>query len=433
MPPKKPAQSRSFESLLRALLILGVAVIPIFVSPAGKESFRLPKLALWRTEGLIVGAVLILGMIWGWSGWRNVVRDWRFSLAAFAVFWSLVVTLASTNLRVSAYSLATVVATFFYFLGVWIHSSRFTMPLGVVVFPGVVNAGVYFLQQAGLWNPLVPTAAHRAVLTDEEFRLLSEAALLGNRNDIGAFLVLPTLVAGALAATSAGMRRYLYALAAIFLTAGVVASKTRTALAALAVAVIVLAATHSLKLLWATFLAVPAAAAVAFFWAPLRTLLAFSWENLRSGNYDALLSARVGPFLSAWQMGADHPLTGVGPGRFAGNYFEYKLRATETYGSVITPDPYTTVSWGEVHNDFLQLFAETGATGLLLFLGFLVILGRCSFRARPDAAPAVGILGLAAATSLALLSLAQFPLQLAATLCSYSYVAAICFAASEAK
>jgi hypothetical protein len=431
-PPKTLRRYHALEASIRALVIGGAVLIPILISPAGKESFRLPKLALWRAEGLLVGAVLILGIIWGWPGWRTVVRDWRFSLAAFAVIWSVVATLTSSYPLVSAYSLATVIATFFYFVAAWIHGSRFSLPLGAVVIPGIVNVGVYFLQQAGVWNPLVPTPAHRAVLTDEEFRLLSEAALLGNRNDVGAFLVLPTLVAGALAMTSQGSRRLLYALAAVFLTAAVMASRTRTALAALAVSVIVLAATHSLKVLRATLLLIPVGAAAAYLYAPLRAVLQTSWQNLQSGNYDQLLSARVGPFLSAWLIGKEHLLSGVGPGRFPGNYFEYKLKSTESYGSLITPDPYITVSWGEVHNDFLQLFAETGVIGPILFLTFLAILARSSFRSRSVTEPAVRILGLATAVSLALLSLAQFPLQLAATLCSYSYVAAICFTATEA-
>jgi O-antigen ligase len=56
----------------------------------------------------------------------------------------------------------------------------------------------------------------------------------------------------------------------------------------------------------------------------------------------------------AWRIAADFPLAGTGPGGFYGVYFPYA-----------TP-PTTTVPV-HVHNDWLQVWVETGGVGFFLF------------------------------------------------------------------
>ncbi|PYQ14547.1 MAG: hypothetical protein DMH00_01445 [Acidobacteria bacterium] len=75
----------------------------------------------------------------------------------------------------------------------------------------------------------------------------------------------------------------------------------------------------------------------------------------------------LGTRLRAWKgvldMIAANPLTGTGLGTFSLAYPFYK-----TYGE--------TDIWAQAHNDYLQLFAETGLVGFSLFLGGLIFLLR---------------------------------------------------------
>lgn len=81
------------------------------------------------------------------------------------------------------------------------------------------------------------------------------------------------------------------------------------------------------------------------------------WQiGLRSGN-------RLELYRRAIQLGATHPVLGVG----AGGYYVEAIKA----------------NWGSLspHNDVLSAFAEGGIPGLLLYLGFLVALLRSGWRA----------------------------------------------------
>ena len=100
-----------------------------------------------------------------------------------------------------------------------------------------------------------------------------------------------------------------------------------------------------------------------------------SLERLFSGA--ASVSDRVGLWRAALAITAEHPVTGVGWGAFAGEYFRY-LAAS---GGLAPPGLYN-----NVHNLPLQLLAETGVIGAALLLvpaGWGLLL---ALRARPDSA-----------------------------------------------
>ena len=81
------------------------------------------------------------------------------------------------------------------------------------------------------------------------------------------------------------------------------------------------------------------------------------WQvGLRSGN-------RVGLYRLALELGATHPLLGVGPGGYYVEAIKAHLRNSNA------------------HNDVLNAFAEGGIPGLLLYLGFLVAVLRSGWRA----------------------------------------------------
>jgi len=98
-------------------------------------------------------------------------------------------------------------------------------------------------------------------------------------------------------------------------------------------------------------------------------------ERLFSGA--ASVSDRIGLWHAALVIAAEHPLTGVGWGAFAGQYFQYLAGS----GGFAPPGLYN-----NVHNLPLHLLAETGIAGaalLLLPAGWGLLL---ALRARPDSA-----------------------------------------------
>ena len=102
----------------------------------------------------------------------------------------------------------------------------------------------------------------------------------------------------------------------------------------------------------------------------------------------------------------------------------------------------TEYSFGEVHNDHLQVASETGLPGYALFLTALVLLALPSWRRRAVAAEGSGgdssrgdlvrLLALPLAVSLFVLALAQFPLELVAPTHAYLWAAAVVMAWKDA-
>jgi O-antigen ligase len=85
-------------------------------------------------------------------------------------------------------------------------------------------------------------------------------------------------------------------------------------------------------------------------------------EQIASSNLDLV---RVYLINAGWQMFLDHPITGVG---FGG----YQHALTTTYKRYLPAQPPATLS----HTALVTLLAELGLVGILLFLGFLVLLAR---------------------------------------------------------
>jgi O-antigen ligase len=87
-------------------------------------------------------------------------------------------------------------------------------------------------------------------------------------------------------------------------------------------------------------------------------------------------SGRVDIWTVAWRMVQARPLTGVGVGNFSDSTVNYLFQP----GAI--PSSRYIVDVPEVaHNVYLQVLAETGAVGLLLFMGLLVGLLWCGVRA----------------------------------------------------
>src|SRR5207244_4449739 len=143
--------------------------------------------------------------------------------------------------------------------------------------------------------------------------------------------------------------------------------------------------------------------------APLRRRAMNMGHWLKSGEYNNVLTERLTPFIAAWTMFTDHPLTGVGPGALAWHYYDYKIRAEQRVPSLRLAY-HRGSNAGEAHNDHLQVLAEGGVLGYAAFASVIIALGSLSFRA-PKTATFARRLALPLAIYWRVLSLAPFPLE----------------------
>lgn len=90
------------------------------------------------------------------------------------------------------------------------------------------------------------------------------------------------------------------------------------------------------------------------------------WHSLASFDTRSSLSSRIMIWQSAKKILLDHPIFGIGPGRFQVAYLEY-----QKYFS-----PYLEWAVPEPHNFYIAIFLSTGALG---FVGFCLFMGRLIF------------------------------------------------------
>ena len=415
------AEARERHPLDRILLYTvsaGAFLIPLVISTSGFETYRTPKLLLLRFEAIVALAAFAIGWIWNW----DAIRDWRpprfdAIVACAAIAWTVVTSLLSPYPSISFASLITVVVGLVvYFAAMRIAPRVSTSWLYVLFVPVVVNAAVLLLQLNDYWVVASLDDVNKMLPIDRQ--RVAEAALLGNRDDIGTAILIPALLAWALVMQRGVRRRWIHAIAALVLTGAVIVTRTFTTFGALLAGLVMLLAMKSWKR------AVPAIAAVvllagafAYFDAPMRNRIEHAMENFRGGEVNEASSGRLVSFRAAWHMFKDHPLTGVGPGRFGGEFFRYGL---------IPGQPGPSVGFGEAHNDHLQTLAETGVAGYAIFLAAVAVLALNARGARPDERAAFARdASLPVATAFFVSALAQFPLQLAAPIVVYATTAGL--------
>lgn len=109
---------------------------------------------------------------------------------------------------------------------------------------------------------------------------------------------------------------------------------------------------------------------------------AFAWFSLNPGALDRITSFDGGGTGRAelWRAGSamwqDHPIVGVGIEGFQSEAVEYARRLGPlNYSSFIAEEPHV------VHNTYLQMLAETGIVGFLLFMGVVLSCLRTGWRA----------------------------------------------------
>lgn len=448
MPPRRPSDSEPladveplqapvsgstsisrWEQLVAALLLIGAAIVPLYVSRDGDDHFRLPKeLLLYAfviTSAAVAAVALLLGRIELPASFRKRARTLAL-LAAAGLTWAGISTLTSTNRALSIDALiwgASVVVLFFVAA---FALRRIPLPFiaGAMFVPALANSTLLLLQSFDIWNPWIFPAGiyHRA----------TKIAFLGNPDDVGVYLAAPALFALTLALT-ANRGRALYGVICAYITAALFATETLTAIGAYGVAVVVLLIVWNRRLLLVAAIAGPVVIAIVMMVGPTRDRALIIASAIRAGNWGTVVSGRFMPFAIGWEMFEDHPILGIGPGTYKYNYMDYFVSTRNEKPRFYSTSRSSAVNFGETHNDHLQMLAEMGLPGYATLAAAFVMLAMLSLRRKQEnecrriatmhAAPHVVLL--------ATVMLAQFPLLLAAPAYTYTLLGALCLGWSD--
>jgi O-antigen ligase len=406
------------------VVLAAAAALPLVFVRDVSEGLRLPKELLLRSEALLLVGLAIASWLADVPLPRVRWRDRTLLIPFAALAAAALLTLTSTKPELSRAALATAAATFVVYLGTVAAARRagwliLSIPIGAAA----LNAALTVGEETGVWMPFGEVAGipHHVQCT----------ALIGNPNEIGSYLGAAALAFIAFF-VARKRKRPAAAVAIAIVIAGLLASRTLTAIIALFAATIVMSALSSWRV--AARVAIAGAVAAALLVAvvaPYRERAADMLRAARIGDYNELFTERLTPFAAAGAMFLDHPLTGVGPGAFAWQYFDYKVRAELRYPS-LRRAWNRGVNYGEVHNDHLQTAAEGGIIGYAAFAAVLIALGSLSFAISNETADPrqqfARRLALPLATFWAVLSLAQFPLETTVVRALLVHLAAVCVA-----
>ena len=233
--------------------------------------------------------------------------------------------------------------------------------LGAVLGAALVNALVSLLQAGGVFQPFALEAVAGRTAT---------GALLGNEGQLALTLALAAVVALAvfLGATRPKLRVASGA-GLVVLVAALLVNGTVTALAGTAAGVAVLVGTRLGRRAVVAALGVAVAlVGVAAASLPLRERVVDAVADVRAGDWDDLVSNRLGPWAAALEMARERPFTGFGPGSFPAEYVPHRLRAEIRYRMRFVI-PKITSSYSEAHNEYLQSLAECGLPATLAMAG----------------------------------------------------------------
>lgn len=408
-----------------ALVLAGALALPLVFRRDPSAMFRLPKAIFLRAEAILIVSIALAAIFAGAPIPRPRWRDsWLLlPLAAIATF--VLLTLTSTNREQSMGALGSAIATaVIFFATVAAARSGGWLLVAAPLVAAVTNALLVIVEETNLWMPFGVQAGipHH----------LQCNALIGNPNEVGGYLGAAALAI--IAAIAARDRTNRWNVRDILIVAvlviALIACQTLTAILAFAAAAFFMIVIAS----WRNAVRIAAVAVITgvllvALVTPfrLRAVNVVTW--IRTGDYNAIVTDRLTPFVAAWSMFTDHPLAGVGPGAFAWQYYDYKIHAEQRYPSL--RHAYNRgVNFGEVHNDHLQALAEGGIIGYGAFLALIGALGFLSFTI-PSTAPDwrrrfAHHLALPLAVFWIVLSIAQFPMETTVIRALVVHLAALC-------
>ena len=391
-----------------AAVLAGTALI---VDPEAAAAFDAPKrlIALAGTAFAAAAAFAFsrpgVGAAPGLRVAGPLARRAALALAGMALVLALVAALASPRRAVSLDALRPL-ALFALLLP--LGASRAVEQgkgwlVGAFLGATAVNSVVSILQSRGRFQPfLLETYGGRQ----------ETGAYAGNVGYLAITVALAGVLAlGLLLTSRRPVARLAAAGALVLFAAALVVNQNFTALTStLAGAGALLAVLYRRRAALPMAAAVLAAAIAVAGYPPLRHRAREAAAAARTGNWDALVSFRGGPWAAAVEMTRERPLTGYGPGAFAAEYVPHRL-AAEIRARRRFVVPLLTSSYAEAHCDYLQVFADAGVPAGLAVLGAVGCLfaaaGSAAWRRRtPEAVVLLAVLA-AGATS----ALTWFPLQ----------------------
>jgi O-antigen ligase len=405
-----PAREPFGERWGMRMLWLLVLIAPLLISPTGKEAFRLPKA---MASGWLALASLLF---FAWEVRRAGTIRWGDLWRRPAVRAILpLLAVATASFAASLHPLHTREGLADLWIGAaavigWslaLEPRRLERLLAGLLIPASLLALLGILQFHRIFQPLQ--------FTGIEFDpRLAVTSLAGNPGDLGAFLVLPCLIAQWAVFRWRGRSRVLAALALVLCLYAVALTQTLAALAALAL---------GSALLWALLLPRRQAALIfgggaalalvlALAIGPLRERIAAKAGQAAAGDWNSVLTGRLDGWRAALWMFREHPWTGVGHGAYRPEYVpalnDLLDRGIQMYPQHIQP------VFANAHNEYLEAVAEWGIAGIAaLAWGLWVLvtaLRRGSSRSTGEEGQALAWAGVAA---LAVLSFVYFPFRVA--------------------
>lgn len=408
------------------LVALTMLVTPFAIMRPAVDVFRTPKDVVFETLALAIFAAGAAGALVN-DRVAGMFRANRMalSLAAAAVLWTAVVSVTSLQPDVSFFK-----PLFVSCLAVLFAASIPAMrrhgvsALLLALVPAAFNAILALVQSTGA----LLIVRGRDPARDAR---LTTTAFIGNPNELGGYFVLPMMAA--IAAAIAWPRlRWAFGATALILAGGIVAAQSVTPFIATAAGVAALTLLPGGRnLRWVGIVALVLFASAVSLHPGARARMAGLAKNARSGELLEMTSYRLPAFAVALGMFEERPFIGVGPGVFSARYMAYKLKLDAEHPEWIRVGNQ---NFGEVHNDHLQLLAETGLPGYVLFLASLALLGRMSFARRAETTERtkfVRSFAFPGVAAFAVLALAHFPMQLTSTMVPAVFLAALCFTWTE--
>ena len=407
-PPPVPRDLR----LATFLLWLLVLVPPFLLAPVAKESFRQPKLL--ASEWLALASLLCLA--WGLRRVSEVRLAELWRLPAVRLLLPLLL-VATAGLATTRHPLQAREGLIDLWIGgaalaAWsmaLPKATLERLLRGLLWPAAALGVIGILQFHGLWHPLelfglAPTSR------------LAVTSLAGNPGDLGAYLVLPALIAQSslrqrLRAGEAWSRPAVWGTAAALVLSiyALLITQTLTAVAALALGSLLLWGSLLSRRRAAALLAAGAVAAVALVAAvpPLRHRIVEKVDLAAAGDWNSVLTGRLDGWRAALWMLEEHPLTGVGQSGYLPEFVPAKLALLDR-GVEFVPDPSLAV-FANAHNELLTAGAEWGLPGLLAVAwGLWVLLAALRRSERPER-----VLAGAGMAALLVLACLDFPFHLA--------------------
>ncbi len=418
-----------WDRLIAAALLIGAVLVPLYVSPAGDDHFRLPKELLMYAAVIVAAAIagvaLTLERIELTADFRGRVRMLAL-FAAAGLVWALISTITSANRALSVDALIWGVAlVLLFFVGAYaLRHVPLPYVAAALFVPAIANATLLLLQAFDVWNPWV--------FPEDLYFRAKKIAFLGNPDDAGVYLAAPALFAAALALT-ANRWRAAYGLIWFYLTTAMLATETLTAIGGYTVALIALVVVWKPRAGVLAIASVPVVIMVLMLFGPARERIIGLSRAIQRGNWGAAVSGRLVPFAAALQMCADRPLVGVGPGCYKFRYMEYYVRTRDEKPRLFRMSHTPPVIFAEAHSDHLQLLAEIGVPGYLSVAGAMLCLAWTSRRGRRDRERnrIATVLAAPLVVLLAVVALAQFPLLIAGPAYTYTLLGALCVAWSR--